>query len=147
MNKNRITILIVDDVPDNLKIISDIFEGEHLDYYILNAPNGKVGLYIVDKILPDLIITDWEMPLMNGIEFIKHLKQQEKTKDIPVIMCTGKMTDSESLQIALDVGAADYIRKPIDKIELIARTKANLHLYEKYKEIKKLRSNSSKQTN
>jgi len=78
------------------------------------------------------------MPVMNGIEFIKALKNNPKTADIPVIMCTGIMTTSENLETALTVGAVDYIRKPIDSIEFVARTKANLHLAEKYNEVKKL---------
>jgi len=78
------------------------------------------------------------MPEMDGIEFIKQLKQSTITADIPVIMCTGVMTSSENLNTALNAGAVDYIRKPIDEIELIARTKANLHLANSYSRIKKL---------
>lgn len=135
---NLKTVLIVDDEPRNIKIISDIFEDSNLNYNIIGVPNGKTGLEVIEKVLPDLIITDWEMPEMNGIDFIKKLKQYEETKDIPIIMCTGIMTTSENLETALNVGAVDYIRKPIDKLELIARTKANLHLAEKYNEVKKL---------
>ena len=131
-------ILIVDDEPKNLHTIIDIFAKSNLPYKIINSPNGKIALNLVEKKLPDLIITDWKMPEMDGIEFIKQLKKKDKTKDIPVIMCTGIMTSSENLETALNAGAVDYIRKPVDKIELIARTKANLHLSESYKKIKEL---------
>jgi len=132
------TILIVDDQPENLQAIVDMFSSVGDDYNILKAPNGKIALRVIEGVNPDLIITDWEMPVMDGIEFIRELKKNETTADIPVIMCTGVMITSENLKKALSVGAIDYIRKPVDKIELIARTKASLHLAEKYQEIKNL---------
>ena len=131
-------ILIVDDKPKNLSVINDLFTESKLPYKIMNSPNGKIALETIEKKRPDLIITDWDMPEMDGIEFIKQLKSNKLTNDIPVIMCTGVMTSSENLETALDAGAVDYIRKPVDKIELIARTKANLHLAENYQKIKRL---------
>lgn len=131
-------ILIVDDEMVHLDAIIDIIEDEGYNCEVFSALNGKKALEIATKEMPDLIISDWEMPEMNGIELIKHLKSETKTADIPVIMCTGIMTTSENLETALNIGAVDYVRKPIDKIELIARIKANLHLAEKYKEVKKL---------
>jgi signal transduction histidine kinase len=94
--------------------------------------------------VPDLIITDWEMPGMSGIDLIKKLKNNKMTFDIPVIMCTGVMTSSKNLMTARNVGAADYIRKPIDKIELLAITKANLHLADNYRKIKDLNDTKDK---
>jgi CheY-like chemotaxis protein len=108
-SNNSKTILVVDDQFENLKVISDIFELKCPDFNILNAPNGKIALKIIDKKLPDLIITDWEMPEMSGIELIRKLKQNTATSDIPIIMCTGIMTDSKNLETALSVGATDYI--------------------------------------
>ena len=131
-------ILIVDDEVIHLDAIMDIIEDAGCNYDIFTAFNGKTAFEIALKEIPDLIITDWEMPKMNGIKLIKHLKEDSRTIDIPVIMCTRIMTSSENLKTALKVGAVDYIRKPVDKIELIARTKANLHLAEKYNEVKKL---------
>ena len=131
-------ILIIDDEVMHLEAIIDIIEEAGCNYEIFSAFNGKEALEITQKEMPDLIITDWEMPKMNGIEFIEQLKNEKKFIDIPVIMCTGIMTTSKNLETALKVGAVDYIRKPIDKIELIARIKANLHLAEKYKEIKNI---------
>jgi len=137
-------ILIVDDQPENLQAIADIFIKSKLHYEITQAPNGKIALKIIEKVVPDLIITDWEMPEMDGIEFIKQLKQNTNTADIPVIMCTGVMTSSKNLETALQAGAVDYIRKPIDEIELIARTKANLHLADNYTKIKQLNESKNK---
>ncbi len=131
-------ILIVDDQPDNLQAIADIFERENFPCQVIKAPGGEVALRIIERQIPDLVITDWEMPGMDGIELIEKLKQNSGTVDIPVIMCTGVMTSSENLETALQAGAVDYIRKPVDPVELIARTKANLHLADKYKEIQEL---------
>lgn len=130
-------ILIVDDQPDNLDVIVRFIEEDNSPYELLQALNAEIALRIVEAELPDLIITDWEMPGMNGIELIKQLKNNKTTSDIPVIMCTGVMTSSENLQTALNAGAVDYIRKPIDKIELIARIKSMLQLADSIKKQKK----------
>ncbi len=143
-NTNIKNIMIVDDEPENLQIISSFFSESKLPYNITNAPNGIIALKIMKKKLPDLIITDWEMPGMDGIELIEKLKDDDKTSSIPVIMCTGVMTSSKNLDTALNAGAVDFIRKPIDKIELIARTKANLHLADSYIKIKKLNATKDK---
>ncbi len=125
MSKN---ILIVDDQPKNLQIISDYLKESDNFCKIMKAPNGKIALKLVEKKTPDLIITDWEMPVMDGIEFIKQLRKNIITVNIPVIMCTGVMLTSKNLQTALKAGASDFIRKPIDKIELTARTNSMLQL-------------------
>jgi two-component system sensor histidine kinase/response regulator len=131
-------ILIVDDEPENIVAITDIFEKDKLPYELINAPSGCIALKIIEKTIPDLIITDWEMPVMDGVELIDILQQNEITKDIPVIMCTGVMTTSENLYTALKAGAVDYIRKPIDRLELIARTRANLNLADNLNRIKQM---------
>jgi len=129
-------ILIVDDQPDNLDVIVRFIEEDNSPYELLQALNAEIAIKIAKTELPDLIITDWEMPGMDGIELIKTLKQNEATKDIPVIMCTGVMTSSENLHTALMAGAVDYIRKPVDKIELIARVKSMLELSDSRKVLK-----------
>ena len=145
MNQTRKSkILIVDDESSHQLAIMDIIEAQELDYDLLSAFNGQEALVIALKEQPDLIITDWEMPVMDGIAFIQALKNEKCLSDIPVIMCTGIMTNSENLKVALEVGANDYIRKPIDGLELIARVNANLHLAEKYNENKKLNETKDK---
>jgi len=124
-------ILIIDDEPLNIDvIISGLLEK---NYNLLIAANGKSGCEIALKNLPNLIIMDWEMPDMNGIEAIQLLKANEKTKKIPIIMATGVMLTSENLKTALEAGAVDYIRKPIDKIELLARVNSAIMLFEEMK--------------
>ena len=105
-------------------------------YEMLNASNARLALKIANSVVPDLIVTDWEMPEMNGIEFINALKKNDLTKDIPVIMATGIMMTSDDLNLALSSGAVDFIRKPIDKIELIARVRTVLELSDFIYEIK-----------
>jgi DNA-binding response OmpR family regulator/DNA-binding CsgD family transcriptional regulator len=80
---------------------------------------------------------DWELPVLNGIDAIRSLKKNETTHTIPVIMCTGVMMTSEDLQTAFEAGAIDYIRKPVDKTELIARTRSILMLSEYFTEKQK----------
>lgn len=122
------TILIADDYPDNVQIIADALKDTGIAHKIIRATNGKILIDLALKRIPDLIITDWEMPEMDGIEAIKFLKENSSTCDIPIIMCTGIMITSESLKYALDSGAVDYIRKPIDSIELQARVHSMLKL-------------------
>jgi PAS domain S-box-containing protein len=129
-------ILIVDDEPNNIRAIRNCIAESGEFYTLYQALNGETALKVATTEKPDLIITDWEMPGMDGIELIKNLKSSENTSEIPVIMCTGVMTTSENLHTALMAGAVDYVRKPIDKIELIARVKSMLQLSTSKKELK-----------
>ncbi len=128
------TILIIDDEQSYLDIITNTLKNKN--HRVLQALNGRMGCKVAERFRPDIIIMDWEMPEMNGIEAIKYLKQQSTTQEIPIIMATGVMTAVEHLEIALEAGAIDYIRKPIDPIELYARINATLKLSRSYKEIK-----------
>lgn len=133
------TILVVDDERTNREVIVNHLKTAGKDYKFLVANDGQNGLAIAEVKIPDMIITDWDMPNMNGIEFIRRLKLLESTRDIPIIMATGVMTSSEHLDLALSVGASDFVRKPVDKIELLARTNAILALSDSFKTIKKQR--------
>jgi DNA-binding response OmpR family regulator/DNA-binding CsgD family transcriptional regulator len=120
LKKNtKYKVLLADDEPQNLKYLFEALSDEN--YYIYTAPNGAIAVEQSMKYMPDAIIMDWEMPETNGIEAIKQLRKEEKTKNIPIIMATGKMTSTENLKTALKAGANDYIRKPFDTIEIIAR--------------------------
>lgn len=123
-------ILIVDDLVENLKTIVSIFESQRPEYILFQTNNAESALGIITQNRPDLIITDWDMPNMNGIEFIKTLKRHPDLCDIPVIMASGVNLSSEDLKTALDVGAIDYIRKPIDSVELVARVHSVLMISE-----------------
>lgn len=130
-------ICIADDQPDNLQVIVSILEGASQEYNLVTVNNGKKLVEIVSKIKPDLIITDWEMPLMNGVEATQKIKNISGLADIPVIICTGIMTSPDNLQVALEAGASDFIRKPVEATELIARVRSMLKLSESYLQIKK----------
>ncbi len=127
-------VLVIDDEQSYLQTITNELSGS---FEILHAPNGRLGCKVARKECPDLIIMDWEMPEMNGIAAIKELQSDEKTKQIPVIMCTGVMTSSENLQLALETGAIDYIRKPVDILELKARINSVLQLADSFATIKR----------
>jgi len=120
-------ILIVDDQAQHLEYITSVIEANYeSDFEIFIAIHAKAAIEIAKKESIDLVITDWEMPGMDGIELIKQLKQIESTKNIPIIMCTGIMTSSTNLKMALEAGAVDFICKPIDDIELMARVNSML---------------------
>lgn len=131
MNKK---ILIVDDNSDNRKAVVLLLHQSEPNFSVLTATNGEDGYEIACSELPDLIIMDWEMPKVNGIECIKWLKQNELTKEIPVIMFTGAMTHSIDLKTALEAGAIDFIRKPADVIELVARINSMLLITSYFKQ-------------
>ncbi|MCE1188348.1 MAG: hybrid sensor histidine kinase/response regulator [Ignavibacteria bacterium] len=128
-------ILVVDDEQAYLASITETLRKKN--FKILQALNGNMGIKVTKQFMPDIIIADWEMPELNGLQMIQDLKADETTKDIPIIMCTGKMTTSENLDTALAAGACDYIRKPIDPIELTARINSALHLSKAFKKINK----------
>lgn len=130
------TILIADDYPENIQIIVDALKSSSIQHRIIRAVNGRILCELAQKRCPDLIITDWEMPEMNGIEAVGLLKSNDITKDIPIIVCTGIMTSSDNLKTALDCGAIDFVRKPIDRFELQARVKSILKLADSYHIIK-----------
>jgi len=131
-------ILVVNDDINSLQTIVEHVENTDNNYKVLQSTSGKLALEIATNEQPDLIITDWDMSEMDGIELIRALKKQIATKDIPVIMATAVMTTSKNLKTALDAGAVDYIRIPVDKIELTARVYSMLELSNSYKQIKEL---------
>lgn len=131
------TILVVDDQSDNIKFISLLLKEMGLGKKVYSAPNGKIALKLVQNIIPDLILSDWGMPEMNGLELLKALKGSERTKDIPFIMISAVKIDAESMKESFDAGVHDYLRKPFDKLEFMARVNATLKLQDAYLKIKK----------
>jgi len=120
------TILIADDEMHVIKRIVEILADYQYDYKVLTVPNGKILCEIAEKKQPQLILTDWDMPEMNGIEALQKLKENPKTAPIPVVMITGAMTSPSDLKLALDSGAFDYLHKPFHATELIARMSSAL---------------------
>ena len=120
-------ILIVDDEPFNL----DLLEQELMDYdYVLErATDGVDALAKADSFGPDIILLDYMMPKMNGLEVVRALRQSERHKSVPVILLTAKATQEDKVA-GLDAGADDYVTKPFDSFELLARVRAMLRIKE-----------------
>lgn len=133
-NDKSYTILVVDDQVSNLRIIIKLLD-ENANYNLLQAVDGRTACQIAFKKRPDLIILDWFMPEMDGIRVVHALKRFKETQDIPIIIATAVMLTSHHLQEALEAGAIDFLRKPIDKVELLARVKSILLLSDYQKTI------------
>ena len=117
-------ILVVDDQPNNLKVISSVLG----DSYSLSfANNGPNALKILENLQPDLILLDVMMPGMDGYEVCQRIKSTEKTKELPVIFLTAK-NDIEDILKAFRAGAVDYITKPFNIMELKVRVGNHLSL-------------------
>jgi len=130
--QNR-TVLIVDDLVENLQVVVSIFEQNRPDLVIYQANSGKMALELAINILPDIILTDWDMPEMTGIDLIFELKKLKATRAIPVIIATGIMLSPENLREALEAGAVDFLTRPINAVELLARSHSALLLSEQHK--------------
>ncbi|MDM8556421.1 response regulator [Desulfococcaceae bacterium HSG7] len=128
-------ILIVDDAPENLRILIEILKDE---YAIIPATSGKVALQKAQIApIPDLILLDILMPVMDGYEVCKRLKENEITKDIPVI-CITAMSEVMDDAKAFALGAADYIPKPFNPATVKARVKNHIKLKNALSKQKKL---------
>ena len=125
-------ILVIDDLPENVFMLQDRLE--HEGYIVLTAYDGKSGIEKARTELPDLILLDVMMPDINGIEVCKTLVNDKHASNIPVILVTAK-TGAEDTKDGLDAGAFDYIKKPFNKIELLARVKSALKLSEANKRL------------
>lgn len=123
----REKILTVDDNSDILDVLDLTLSGQ---YEVFQAVNGKEGLEKVQQIMPDLIITDYMMPVMNGREFAKALKKDILLQHIPVIMLTGKGEVKDRVE-GIEAGVDDYLVKPFDPDELLARIKMILRRTER----------------
>lgn len=121
------TVLIVDDMPENIKLISQLLKGTCKTKV---ATNGEKAIEIASAgNPPDLILLDVEMPGMNGYEVCKILKKQEMTRDIPVIFLTNPC-DVKDEQLGFQLGAVDFINKPVSPPVLSARVHTHLRLKE-----------------
>lgn len=118
-------VLIVDDYPDNLNVISTILYSVGINPTFAN--NGKEALEAIGVKLPDLILLDIAMPGIDGYEVCQILKSKEETRSIPVIFLSAK-NDTENIVKGFEVGGVDYITKPFNHKELISRVKTQLRL-------------------
>ncbi|MBZ2188777.1 phosphate regulon transcriptional regulator PhoB [Alcanivorax sp. JB21] len=121
MSRHR--ILIVDDEPAIREMVAVALE--MADFEVLEADNAQSAHEIIVDERPELVLMDWMLPTVSGIELARRLKRDESTNEIPIIMLTAKGEEDNKIQ-GLDVGADDYITKPFSTRELISRIKAVL---------------------
>lgn len=120
-------ILLVDDEKDIVEFLKYNLESEN--FQVITAFNGEAALKKLEE-NPDLVILDVMMPKLNGFEVCKRIRQDERYKELPVIFLTAKTSELDEI-IGLNLGANDYIQKPISPMKLIARVKSNLRKVEK----------------
>lgn len=116
-------ILIVDDTPDNLRLLAKILESQ--GYTVRKSLSGKMALQGVNRNLPDLILLDINMPEMNGYEVCQQLKSSEKTAQIPIIFISALERLEDKVR-AFELGGVDYITKPFQEKEVLVRVKNQL---------------------
>jgi len=117
--------LIVDDNDDMLDTLEHLFN--FYEFEVIRAVNGQEGITKAESENPDIIILDALMPVMNGFDACKVLKNSPRTKDIPVVFLSANYIEDEHRILGLELGADDYILKPFNAKELIARVKSILH--------------------
>lgn len=117
------TILVVEDEPAIQELI--LYSLHQARHTVLSATNAEEAMEFINNALPDLVLLDWMLPGMNGVEFARMLRRTPRTKTIPIIMLTARTEESDKVA-ALEIGADDYITKPFSPRELLARIKAVL---------------------
>lgn len=122
---SKVNILVVDDTIVNLTLLSQILSSS--GYKVRVAPNGKLALQSARSNPPDLILLDIKMPEMNGYEVCQHLKEDQRTCEIPVIFISA-LDEAVNQVTAFSVGGVDYITKPFEEIEVLARIENQLRL-------------------
>ena len=116
-------IFIVEDEPSIVQLVKYNLEKEN--FKVLVSNNGEEGLQEIKKTEPDLILLDWMLPDLSGIDICKALRKDTKFKNIPIIMLTARSQEEDKV-LGLNVGADDYLPKPFSNLELIARVNALL---------------------
>ena len=137
----RATVLIVDDVRENLDVLDGLLKR---DYNIKFATNGIMAVNVARRFLPDIILMDILMPEMDGYEATKILKDDPLTQDIPIIFITTKNEDYDEVK-GFELGASDYISKPISPTIMKGRVKTQLALYDQKRQLSQLVNEKTKE--
>jgi len=141
MYQKQQAILIVDDIPQNIKVLGSLLRKEGFDVEF--ALNGQDAIRWVNDKAFDLILLDIMMPGMDGYEVCKLLKENTKTSEIPIIFLTAK-TDSESIVKGFKAGAVDYLTKPFGADEMLARVHTRLELRSQRRQLQELNATKDK---
>ncbi|OIQ06916.1 MAG: phosphate regulon transcriptional regulatory protein PhoB [Rhodobacteraceae bacterium CG2_30_10_405] len=116
-------VLLVEDEPAQREVLAYNLAAE--GYRVAQACDGEEALQLVDEAAPDLIVLDWMMPRVSGLEVCRRLKTRPETRAIPIIMLSAKSEEVDRVR-GLETGADDYVTKPYSVTELMARVRANL---------------------
>jgi DNA-binding response OmpR family regulator len=128
-HQHRATILLVEDTPDLAQIIRR--ELEAAGYAVLYAADGFAALQVYAQKVPDLVVLDWMLPKLDGLEVLRRIRQSSA---VPVLMLTARSEEADRV-IGLELGADDYLSKPFSMRELVARVRAMLRRAERIREM------------
>jgi len=120
---HQATVLVVEDEPAQRDVLAYNLEAD--GFKVAMAADGEEGLLMVDEVQPDIILLDWMLPNVSGIEVCRRLKTRPETRNIPVIMLSARSEDVDRVR-GLETGADDYVVKPYSVIELLARVRSQL---------------------
>ncbi|NUB45726.1 phosphate regulon transcriptional regulator PhoB [Fertoebacter nigrum] len=116
-------VLLVEDEPAQREVLSYNLEAE--GFRVSQAANGEEALLLVDEVSPDVIVLDWMLPNVSGIEVCRQLKTRPETRGVPIIMLSARSEEVDRVR-GLETGADDYVIKPYSVVELMARVRAQL---------------------
>jgi len=128
-------ILIVEDEADTAYILGLLLKKNNFEIKI--AKNGQEALEVIDDFMPRVVIADWNMPVMNGLELCERMKSSDKYKLIYFIILTARSTLQDRVK-GLDVGADDFLLKPIENQELLARIRTGIRIHNLQNELRKI---------
>ncbi len=120
------TILVVDDSSSVRNLVEFVLDAD--GYKILQAEDGLQAWNMLQRFKPNLVLTDYEMPNMTGLELLRRMREQDRFNDVPIIMLTARKNEDDEVQ-GFTSGADDYIGKPVEPLKLQARVKKTLNLY------------------
>ena len=123
MSPSQPTVLVVEDEPAQREVLAYNLEAE--GFRVSRAADGEEALLLVDEDMPDIIVLDWMMPNVSGIEVCRRLKMRTDTRAIPVIMLSARSEEVDKVR-GLETGADDYVVKPYSIVELMARVRSQL---------------------
>lgn len=126
-------ILVVEDERDTRFILEKLLTKNNFE--VVTANNGQEALKLLETFTPKVILADWTMPVMDGLELCNQVKSNEKLKIIYFIILTARTSLRDRIT-GLDIGADDFLMKPIENPELIARIKSGIRIYNLQKELK-----------
>lgn len=132
MSDSRARVLIVDDIPANIQLVASILQNE--GYHLSFAQRGPDALQLFTQRGFDLVLLDLHMPGMDGFEVCARLKGKPETREVPIIFLTA-ISETEQIVKALRLGAVDYIIKPFEPLELLARVRVHLSLKQAHDQI------------